>query len=91
MTRWRVFPVFTEPHDIGSAAKAMVETATQARRVPIYWQWGPDMLAEHSAALDHFGIDGTPTEQDGRVCNFAGLPVFPMDGKGFALRTVAAQ
>lgn len=91
MTPWRVFPVFTEPHDIADACEQMRLSAQAAKRVPVRWMWGPDMLAEHSAALDKMGIDGTPTEQDGRICIFAGLPVYPMQCEGIALRTVAAQ
>jgi hypothetical protein len=68
-----------------------VEHAMKAGNVPIAFCWGPAVLAEYSAFQDQFGPQGAEIPDDGRVCDFSGLPVYPMECEGVALRTVLKQ
>lgn len=84
--------------DLDAMSAPLVEMAHMAGRVPVSWMWGPDVRAAHSAWLDTLDaklvLVFDPTFQgftDGRICEFAGLPAFPMQGNGVALRTVAKQ
>jgi hypothetical protein len=84
--------------EIFQATHGLVDLARREGRVPVAWQWGPDVRAAWSRWLDSNAtklimiVDDTfSLPDDGRICDYCGLPVFPMVAEGVALRTVARQ
>lgn len=83
------------------ACHKMADLARLAGRVPVAWFFGPDVREAWSKHLDDHKLahevcslfESTPFTpvDDGRICNFAGLPAYPMICEGVALRTVAEQ
>lgn len=80
------------------AARLSLEKAAREGMVPVRWWWGPDTRAAHSAWLDSEEAkmllivdDSLALPDDGRICEYLGLPAFPMVAEGIALVTVKEQ
>lgn len=78
------------------AVSLLTETAGKAGRVPLAWFWGEDVREAYSHWLDsmepHLVIDCDPSlmpPDDGRICTYNGLPAYPMQALGIALKTQA--
>lgn len=81
---------------VDEACAHLREFAQKVGRVPLCWLWGPDVReawsewldsAEASAMLVNDPWNELP--DDGRICDWGGLPAYPMVCEGVALRTAA--
>lgn len=85
----------TETLNLEMACSELADRAKREGRAPVRWLWGPDARESFSRFLDAMApmlIHGPQNlPNDGRICDFAGLPAYPMECDGAAVRTVAEQ
>lgn len=83
---------------VDEASLMMLDKAKREGLMPRAWMWGPDVRAAHSAFMDSDEAKAIMVyhpslkmPDDGRICEYAGLPAYPMVAEGIALRTVVEQ